>query len=137
MNTPNDGLFREHLSQLAPGATRLTATRYDGTHRCQSWLTILVPVVSADCEIPKPIYCLSELREETLENASLMHYVASRTSSRWTEYGPARKEFQSLSTDLPDVPEIRREVAGGWHDRFVELVWRSHLEHTRKAIHQS
>lgn len=133
MNIPNDGLFRENLSELTPGATWLMATRHsdDGTHRCQCWLSMLVPAIGPDSEIPRPLYCLSELRGETI-----IHYVATITSHRWTEYGPLPKEIQTLSPDLPDVVEIRREVAGRLHDRFVELVWKGHLRHTRKAVCQ-
>ena len=139
--------FKEHLSELTPGATRLTVEWYspgdepeptepeerktipsyhDGARDYRIWLTMMIPAVEASWDIPlakrqRTIYCMTEMGSESLAGPPIHHHVWGY--DRWYEYAWVPPEIQTLSPDLPDVIETRREVASRLHDRFCEQVW--------------
>jgi hypothetical protein len=139
--------LKEHLSELTPGATRLTAEWYstggepeptepeqrkaipsyhDGSRDYRIWLTVIIPAVETNWSIslavpPRTIYCMTEMGSESLDGPPIHHYVW--TYDCWREYPFVPPEIQTLSPDLPDVIETRREVAGRLHDRFCEQIW--------------
>ena len=58
-----------------------------------------------------------------LEGPPIYHHAWAH--DRWLEYPFISPEIRTLSPDLPDVIETRREVASRLHDRFCEQVWNS------------
>ena len=141
--------FKEHFSIGTPGATRLTAewasaggeseptapeqrksipSYHEGSRDYRIWLTIIIPAVETNWDIPlivpqRTIYCMTEMGSESLEGPPIHHHVWAYDC--WREYHWVPPEIQTLSPDLPDVIETRREAAGRLHDRFCEQVWSS------------
>ena len=139
--------FKEHLPESIPGATRLTVEWYsrggepeptapeqrktipsyhDGSRDYRIWLTMIIPAVESNWDIPlamRPIYCMTEMGSESLDGPPIHHHVWAYDC--WREYPFVSPEIQTLSADLPDVIETRREVARRLHDRFCEQIWRS------------
>jgi hypothetical protein len=140
--------FKEHLSELTPGATRLTVewnsnggepklppelrksipAYHDGSRDYRIWVTMIIPAVETNWDIPltvrqQTIYCMTEMGSESLEGPPIYHHAWAH--DRWLEYPFISPEIRTLSPDLPDVIETRREVASRLHDRFCEQVWNS------------
>lgn len=142
-------IFKEHSPEFMPGATRLTVEWYspggeteptapeqrismpsyhDGSRDYRIWLTMIIPAVDANWDIPltvrqQTIYCMTEMGSESLDGPPIHHHVWAYDC--WREYLFVPPEIQTLSPDLPDVIETRREVASRLHDRFCEQVWSS------------
>jgi hypothetical protein len=139
-------IFKEHLSELTPGATRLTMewssrggepelplelrkpipSHHDRSRDYSVWLSMIVPAIEPAWDIPVSIpiiYCLTEMGSVSLDGPPIYHHVWAYDC--WREYPFVIPEIRKLSPDLPDVIETRREVASRLHDRFCEQVWNS------------
>jgi hypothetical protein len=114
---------------------RLMPDYHSGLRDYHIWFSMIVPPVEENFDIPltlRPYYLLTEMGSVTLEGPPLHHYTWVNAYKRWQEYPFLPEVLRTLSPDLPDVLEMRCEVAGRLHDRFCEYFWRSVFEGQRK-----